>query len=156
MKEETVIQSEILAEIGALPGVLVERLQPLTVMFCVKCNAPVRPRSEPCPYCKGSARRKVTAGPKGSPDIRCTVAGRALAIEVKTDTGRLSPEQRRWRDAHEAAWGLYVVARSAAEALEAVRAAMSDPSATIPGTVSDNRRPAPQAPADACVPAELP
>jgi len=49
--------------------------------------------------------RWVTAlsGDKGFPDYFCVRGPRALAIELKSDTGRLTPEQSAWLGALEAA-----------------------------------------------------
>ena len=44
-----------------------------------------------------------------------------MEIEVKTEEGRLSPQQKRWRLAVERSGGLYVVARRPADALNAIR-----------------------------------
>jgi hypothetical protein len=43
------------------------------------------------------------------------MAGRAIAIEVKSPTGRQSERQRRWQAAHEAAGGVYLLCRDAGE-----------------------------------------
>ncbi|HYQ69087.1 hypothetical protein [Actinophytocola sp.] len=37
-------------------------------------------------------------GHKGAPDLLMARAGVVLHVELKTDTGRLSKEQKRWRD----------------------------------------------------------
>jgi hypothetical protein len=47
-------------------------------------------------------------------------SGRFLAVEVKTPSGRQTPEQVAWQRAVESAGGMYVVARSVAEALAAI------------------------------------
>lgn len=80
----------------------------------------------------GAARRRgggplVRFGLPGQADILGLLvpSGRFLAVEVKTPTGRLSPDQRRWGAAIERAGGLYVVARSVEEAVAAVETAQA-------------------------------
>lgn len=55
----------------------------------------------------------------GSPDlIGCLIpSGRMLAVEIKTPTGRVSPEQRAWHDAWRARGVLVWVLRSVDEAV---------------------------------------
>lgn len=50
-------------------------------------------------------------------------AGRLLVIEVKSETGRLTKEQKIFREVVEAFGGLYILAHSAEEAVNAVEAA---------------------------------
>ena len=50
-------------------------------------------------------------------------SGRFIALEVKTASGRQSPEQRAWARAVESAGGFYRVVRSVEDALEALDAA---------------------------------
>jgi hypothetical protein len=64
--------------------------------------------------------RWVTFGLIGSGDIMGTYHGRAVAIECKTPRGALRQSQRRFRDAWEAAGGVYILARSPADALSAL------------------------------------
>jgi hypothetical protein len=65
-------------------------------------------------------QRIVRVGPPGRADILGVCNGRAIAIEVKTATGRLRPDQERWRDAFTQRGGVWVLARSAEDAMEAV------------------------------------
>jgi len=99
MREQQV-QQQILAAIGARPGALVWRNN------------------------TGAARdgrgRLVRFGTPGAPDIMAIVRGRFVAIEVKATGGRLSARQRAWRDACEAAGGIYRVCRSVDDALAAI------------------------------------
>lgn len=68
------------------------------------------------------AQRVTTGLCKGSADlVGVTQDGRFVAIEVKTETGRLSPEQRNWLEAMRARGALAGVARSPEEALAIVR-----------------------------------
>lgn len=62
---------------------------------------------------KTDAGHYVAYGLKGSADIiGMTSTGRFLAIEVKSSTGTLNPDQRLFRDAVMKNGGLYIVARS--------------------------------------------
>ncbi len=56
-------------------------------------------------------------------------SGRFVAFEVKTATGRQSPEQRAWADAVRGAGGFYALVRSADEALRALERAEAGDSA---------------------------
>lgn len=55
-------------------------------------------------------------GPGGADLIGC-YRGRFIAIEIKTPTGRQSPEQRQFQQLVERIGGVYVILRSVAEAL---------------------------------------
>jgi hypothetical protein len=55
-----------------------------------------------------------------TPEMVGATIGRFVGIEVKTPTGRLTAEQRLWRDAVTRAGAFYAVARSAEEAADAV------------------------------------
>ena len=60
----------------------------------------------------GDRTRFVKMGDAGLPDVLALVPGRGvLLIECKSATGRLSPEQVRFRDACQAAGAVHVVAR---------------------------------------------
>lgn len=63
---------------------------------------------------------RVSFGVIGSPDIIGAYHGRAIGIEVKTETGALRKSQKRFRAAFERAGGLYIVARSTDDALSAL------------------------------------
>lgn len=69
--------------------------------------------------------RKVNVGPKGRADIQGIIrlavspqnrlrAGLAFAVEIKTGSGKLKPEQKRWRDRFVELGGLYLVVRDIA------------------------------------------
>ena len=65
--------------------------------------------------------RWISFGLKGSADILGIIkGGRFLAIETKTPTGRLRPEQVAFRTMVTAMGGLYVLARSTDDAISAV------------------------------------
>jgi hypothetical protein len=76
----------------------------------------------PCPACalKG---RWIQGMPAGAPDLIGLVrgSGAALAVECKSPTGRQRAEQVDFEAAWVKAGGIYVLARSATEALEQVR-----------------------------------
>lgn len=63
----------------------------------------------------------VRFGIPGQADIGGIYRGRAVEVEVKTDEGRLSEAQKRWKMAVERAGGLFVLARTPADALSALR-----------------------------------
>lgn len=59
----------------------------------------------------------------GSDILGIAPNGAFLAVEVKTKTGRVSPEQQRFIDAVNKAGGIAGVARSVEDALELIRSA---------------------------------
>ena len=56
----------------------------------------------------------------GSADLIGCLDGRFVALEVKTPTGRVSPDQRRWADLVRARGGFVATVRSVAEARAAI------------------------------------
>jgi hypothetical protein len=64
------------------------------------------------------AQMKALGTKAGFPDLILPVASPPLAIEMKTDTGRTSPEQDGWIDALTQAGWTTAVCRSAAQARE--------------------------------------
>lgn len=102
MNRETAIKNEILLELSRHPQALV-------------WNSPCgtfRSMTDPS--------RVIRIGPPGRADLIGVIGGRAVAIEVKTSTGRLRVEQERWRDAFQARGGIWVLARSVDDALMGV------------------------------------
>lgn len=71
-------------------------------------------------------RNPVRFGVKGEADLQGIMMphGRMIAIEVKTGTGKLSPEQLLFKAMIEKFGGLYVEARSVQDALQAVKDAL--------------------------------
>lgn len=65
-------------------------------------------------------QRVIRFGVPGMADIGGVYRGRHIEIEVKTDTGRQSEQQRRWERAVTRAGGVYVLARSIDDALAAL------------------------------------
>lgn len=65
--------------------------------------------------------RPVKFGLEGSGDVIGCIQGIPVAVEDKTLTGRQGKAQERFQAAWERAGGLYVLARSAAEAIAAVK-----------------------------------
>lgn len=63
------------------------------------------------------------AGLKGAADLIAILkpAGRALAVEVKTGTGKLTPAQRKYGLAIEHAGGIFVCARSVDDVADRLR-----------------------------------
>ena len=71
--------------------------------------------------------RWISFGLKGSADILGILrGGRFLAIETKTPEGRLRPEQRAFRGMILTFGGVYVVARSVADAVAGVEGALRE------------------------------
>jgi hypothetical protein len=102
---EAATQRQLLAILGPVAGLHVERSN---------TGVAVDPRTG----------RHVRFGTPGAPDVRVTVAGLAVAVEIKSSTGRQSEQQRRWQAAHEAAGGVYLLCRDAvATAREVARIA---------------------------------
>lgn len=60
----------------------------------------------------------IKFGTPGQGDVRCVIHGRAIEIEVKTAKGKQSKQQKQYEAALERAGGIYILARSADEALE--------------------------------------
>lgn len=48
---------------------------------------------------RGDWRTPVAADGRGFPDLVCARRGRVLFVELKSDNGRLTTEQRHWLDA---------------------------------------------------------
>lgn len=103
---EAEILRETLLALSALPGVVVWR-QNSGLYYT--------------PDGRGGWRR-VRAAIPGAADITGMLpGGRRLEVECKTASGRQSEDQRVFQAVVERAGGLYVLARSAAEAVDAVR-----------------------------------
>jgi hypothetical protein len=62
-----------------------------------------------------TARRFIRFGAVGSPDIIAIKDGKVYGLEVKTPTGKLSPNQETFRDGMTKAGGIYQVVRSLEE-----------------------------------------
>ena len=77
----------------------------------------------PCPACAAKGRW-IQGMPAGAPDLMGIVrgTGAGLAVEVKSDTGKQRPEQRDFEAAWTRSGGIYVLARSAEEAIASVEA----------------------------------
>ena len=103
MGPEAAIQTEILLAYGNLPWLRIAR------MNTGKANM-AKPGQKP---------RWVQFGIPGQPDVMGLAElssigwlGRAIGIEVKSPTGRQSPEQQRFQAIFERFGGLYILARS--------------------------------------------
>ena len=91
-REETALIAHIMVAVTAIPESLWERMN--------------------TGASQSATGRVVRFGIPGGPDIRGVLRGRAVAIECKTATGRLSTAQRIWQQAFLDAGGLYILARS--------------------------------------------
>lgn len=65
-------------------------------------------------------KRIIRFGLPGMADIGGIYQGRHVEIEVKAPRGRQSVQQQRWQRAVERAGGVYILARSPQEALDAL------------------------------------
>lgn len=110
MKRESQILAEVLLAIGSRPDCRVWRAN--------------------CGAARARDGRLVRFGVPGQADILgLTGTGRFLAIEVKTATGKLRPDQERFRDIVTRFGGLYFVVRSAEDAVAQLEAALCEPKA---------------------------
>jgi hypothetical protein len=64
--------------------------------------------------------RMIRFGLAGAPDILGCYRGRAIGIEVKAPRGGQREAQRRWQASIERAGGVYILARSVNDALDAL------------------------------------
>jgi hypothetical protein len=67
-------------------------------------------------WMRNGAPVRFGVGGPGAADLIGLYAGRFVAIEIKTPTGRLSPEQRTFQQLVERKGGIYVVLRSVDDA----------------------------------------
>lgn len=102
---EAVLQRLLLARLNAIDGV-----------WCWRANTGAA---------MSSAGHRVHFGVPGQADISGILrGGRRLEVEVKSDRGRQSPEQREFQHRIEALGGLYLLAYELEPTLAAVRAAL--------------------------------
>lgn len=102
ISSEAVVQAEILLAIGCVPGLLVWRNN----------TGKLQDRTG----------RVVSFGLLGSPDIIGCYRGRFIGIEVKSSIGKQRTAQINFQRAFERSGGVYVIARSPADALAAIEA----------------------------------
>jgi len=90
---EAAIQAQILNQIGSRPDVRLFRINVIAAR---------------------QGQRFIRSAPPGHPDLAGILApsGRAIYIEIKSATGRLSKQQARFRDMARAMGALYILARS--------------------------------------------
>lgn len=103
MSEEAAAQAEILLAIGRIQGSIFWRNN--------TGSLPSR------------TGRVVKFGLVGSPDIIGCYRGRFVGIEVKSSTGKQREAQINFQRAFERSGGLYILARSASDAIAALEAA---------------------------------
>lgn len=70
-------------------------------------------------------KRIIRFGCPGSPDIIGCLDGRFIGIEVKTPTGSQEESQVKFQAVFERAGGIYIIARTAEEAVERLEAQLS-------------------------------
>lgn len=100
---------EILAAVGALPGVIAGD-NPCGVARYPRRDDPLKPFAVPYGW-------PVS---EGAPDVLLAVDGRLLAVEVKTGNATTTPEQRVCHEALRAAGVPVVVARAVDDVIEAI------------------------------------
>ena len=76
-------------------------------------------------HLRGAAGRPVMVNSPGCADVLGVVRGVSVGLEIKTEAGRQSPEQKAWQVIFEAAGGVYAVVRSVGEARAVVEAILS-------------------------------
>lgn len=65
--------------------------------------------------------RFVSFGVKGAPDIVCCIKGKFVGIEVKRTGGKQSVEQKLFQQALERSGGIYILAYSVDDVINAIR-----------------------------------
>jgi hypothetical protein len=65
--------------------------------------------------------RTVRFGERGQADILGVAKGRFVAVEIKTETGRIRPDQDAWGHLITQAGGMYILARCLDDALGPVQ-----------------------------------
>jgi hypothetical protein len=115
---ETPLMHEILVAISALPGALFWRQQSGVFQTLTR-------------------RELVRSGIPGMADIGGIYRGHSVQVEVKTPLGRLSKEQKRWKNAVERAGGIFVCARNPADALSVLAALIDATSGELPHPIHE-------------------
>lgn len=115
---ETTIMHDILMAVSALPGALFWRQNVGTFQTLDR-------------------RMVVRVGVVGMADLGGMYRGHSVQIEVKTPIGRLSKDQKRWKDAVERCGGIFVCARNPAEALSTLAALTDAQSFELPHPVHE-------------------
>ncbi|HUW32859.1 MAG TPA: hypothetical protein VM223_14730 [Planctomycetota bacterium] len=118
MKPETILQNKIIRAIGTRPDVRIWRshpggatLQGRFVRFGIPGQADltgILPVVQVliCPHCEG--------------ELSTPALGVRLEVEVKTETGRLSEDQKNFQGMIERFGGIYVVARSPRDVVDMI------------------------------------
>ena len=126
-RSEKAIQNDTLIALSALPETMVWRNNTGLAWQGIEIKARVGSTirvTEGMVILKDA--RPVKFGLLGSADILGVHRGVAVAVEVKTATGRQSEQQRHFERAWTAAGAAYVLARSPEEAVRAVRHSKMD------------------------------
>lgn len=74
----------------------------------------------------------IPLGPTGIADLVGMLVGMGAFIEVKTDTGKQSKQQKTFQRAIEKAGGLYIIARSPEEAIAGLTAGLEARGLAVP------------------------
>lgn len=105
---ETKIQNEVILALGQQCGSICRIFRQQVGFFVAYQNPEARP---------------VQVGVKGMADLSGILlpGGWRLEIEIKTPTGKQSPEQVKWAEMIRAFGGIYIVVRSADEAVSMIK-----------------------------------
>jgi hypothetical protein len=93
--KESLLQDKIRLALGRVPGLVLWRNN--------------------CGY-DGDRRVRYGVGSPGGADLIGVLNGRFVAVEIKTPTGRQSPDQKRFAELVESKGGEYVILRSIEDA----------------------------------------
>jgi hypothetical protein len=115
---ETTLMHDILIAISALPGSLWWRQQSGVFQTL-------------------NRRELVRSGIPGMADIGGIFRGHSVQVEVKTPTGRLSKEQKRWKTAVEKAGGIFITGRNPADVLDSLAALIDATSSELPHPIHE-------------------
>lgn len=105
MSEQSTVTGPTIAALNAIPGVL-----------CFRIHSGK----------KNLGGRWIHLGEKGMPDLGLVIRGRAIFLEAKTDTGKLSVDQELMHDRLRRCGACVFTIRSVAEALGIARAALGE------------------------------
>ena len=126
-RSEKAIMNDTLVELSALPEILVKRANTGMAWQGKELKVPIGSKiTVTRDMVILQEARRVRFGTLGQADIDGVHKGIAIQVESKTQTGRQSDEQVKFQRAWERAGGVYVVARSAEEAVDKITSKVLD------------------------------